>query len=818
MKKRYFLQIVILLFFPCSLFSQSFVYKGKIVDAQTGDPLPFVNILFGTFNQGVTTDINGKFVVKSPRKIDSLQCSFVGYKSEVYRINDNTYNDNISIVLNRKVFELKEFVVLPTENPVHRIIEAVIKNRDKNNPLKNSSFTYTSYNKMVFTSSVFQDTSAMRIAADTTLQDSVSKMKRRTVDFFTNQHLFMMESVNKRFFKAPSQNYEKIIASKISGFKDPLFSILITQVQSISFYEDMFLLLDKKFVNPISNGSTSKYYFEIQDTTFRDKDTVFIISYRPRKGTTFDGLKGVLYINTNGYAIQNVIAEPAKKGGGFNISIQQQYEQINNDKWFPVQLNTNFYFNAVVANGYKIIGNGTSFIQDIVLDSAIKNSSFGNVEIDLDIEDPSKNDEVLTKYRREPLSAQEAKTYIVIDSIGKKENFEKFLNRAKTLMTGKIPIKNLELDIANFIRFNVYEGWRLELGLYTGKSVSRYFTFGGYYAYGFADMYSKYKLETVWNINRTKNTTLSIAYKDDISESGVTSMFYDTKTLLDGDYMRRSFVTRFDRVEKFELAATHRFFKYLTTRLEFNVQTKTPMYNVEPELLPGESVNVFSPKIHLTESVLSLKYAYKEKYIKNGDWVFSMGTDYPIITAQFIHGFNRLFNSELEYNKIEAKISKSFQFKYSGKLSVQIAGGLVDRQVPLWGNFVAKSCFNDASLFCDNAFQSIRINSFVSDSYFAIFLKHNFEKKFFKGSKFKPEFSIHQNILYGDLTHNSYLVKYNYQAPRSGYFETGLMVNKLLDLKTIAFGVGAFYNYGKYADSNFKNNFTFLWNFSLPIE
>jgi hypothetical protein len=149
---------------------------------------------------------------------------------------------------------------------------------------------------------------------------------------------------------------------------------------------------------------------------------------------------------------------------------------------------------------------------------------------------------------------------------------------------------------------------------------------------------------------------------------------------------------------------------------------------------------------------------------------------------------------------------------------VQIAGGLVDRQVPLWGNFVAKSCFNDVSLFCDNAFQSIRINSFVSDSYFAIFLKHNLGKKFFRGGNFKPEFSIHQNILYGDLTHNSYLMKYNYQAPRSGYFETGLVINKLVDLKTIALGAGVFCNYGKYADINFKNNFTFLWNFSLPIE
>ena len=99
-----------------------------------------------------------------------------------------------------------------------------------------------------------------------------------------------------------------------------------------------------------------------------------------------------------------------------------------------------------------------------------------------------------------------------------------------------------------------------------------------------------------------------------------------------------------------------------------------------------------------------------------------------------------------------------------------------------------------------------------------IVFSHNLGKKFFRGGGFKPEFSFHQNILFGDLTHNSYLINYHYQTPRTGYFETGLVINKLLDLKTIALGAGVFCNYGKYADVNFKNNFTFLWNFSLPIE
>jgi hypothetical protein len=798
--------------------SQDFVCSGKIIDAQTNEPLPFVNVTFGAKNQGVTTDVNGKFRIKCSLKPDTLFCSFVGYEPKTYVLGKNENLQSLTLELRKKVFDLNEFVLLPTENPADRIIHAAVSNRDKNNPLKNSSFSYTSYNKMVFTSNVLQDTIAMRIAADTTQQDSISKMMRRTVAFFKEQHIFMMESVNKRIFKAPDKNYEKIVASKVSGFKDPIFSILITQVQAISFYDDMFMLLDKKYVNPISSGSTTKYFFEIQDTTYRNQDTVFIISYRPMRGKVFDGLKGVLYINSNGYAIQNVIAEPAKKGKGFNISIQQQYELVDNEKWFPTQLNTNFFFNSVEANGYKILGIGTSYIQDIKLNNAIKNSAFGDVELDLDVESEANSEQVLIAHRREPLTPQEIKTYTVIDSIGKKEHFEKFLNRAKVIMTGRIPYKIFEFDVANFVRYNEYEGWRLQLGLYTGSKLSRHFSLGGYYAYGFCDEQHKYRLEGLWNINRMKDTKLSVAYQDDIEESGVQSFYFEPKMMLDGNYLRRYFVTRFDRSEKFEAAISHRFFRYLTTRLEFNTQTRSPMFQDVSSTATSEENALFNSKAHLTEGVLSLKYAYKEKFVKNGDWVFSMGTDYPMVFAQYTHGFSNLLNSDFEYNKLELKIVKSFQFKYAGKLTVQIAAGASDATLPLWGSFVAKSCFNRYGLFGDNAFQSIRINAFVSDQYTALFLKHNFGKSKFQYKQFKPELSLHHNLLFGGLAKNGYLTNFNYKTPEFGYFEVGAMVNKILDLPTMSIGAGVFYNYGHYADLNEKKNFTFLWSFALPLE
>ena len=46
-------------------------------------------------------------------------------------------------------FNLTEAVVVAGENPAHRIIKKVVKNRDQNNPEKMQSFQCITYNKVV---------------------------------------------------------------------------------------------------------------------------------------------------------------------------------------------------------------------------------------------------------------------------------------------------------------------------------------------------------------------------------------------------------------------------------------------------------------------------------------------------------------------------------------------------------------------------------------------------------------------------------------------------------------------------------------------
>ncbi|MCX6248158.1 MAG: DUF5686 family protein, partial [Bacteroidetes bacterium] len=289
---------------------EMFYVSGKVTDSKTREPLAFVNIVINNSQFGGTTDIDGKFKLHSAQPVKKLQLSYVGYLPLTYPVGSKT--DNLAIQLTRTEIELTEVDILPGINPAHRIIRNAIENRDQNDPEKLSSFSYTSYDKTIFTAEAdtsvnkeFKDTISLDedqkkmvsdlLPPDTLKKDSVrvDSMDARVKKFLNRQYLFLMENVTKRKFLAPDKNYNQVIATRMSGFKDPIFVFLTTQIQSFSFYKPFITIIQSNYVNPISNGSLSKYFFKIEDTIYSSKDTVFVISFRPRKGTNFDGMKGV---------------------------------------------------------------------------------------------------------------------------------------------------------------------------------------------------------------------------------------------------------------------------------------------------------------------------------------------------------------------------------------------------------------------------------------------------------------------------------------------------------------------------------------------
>ena len=250
---------------------------GKVIDQKTNEPLAFVNITINNLNKGTTTDIDGNFNINSSIEISTIQLSYVGYEPQSLVINSSA---NLLIKMKRTAFALEEFEVLPGVNPAERIIKEVVKNRRINNPEKSLDFKYETYSKMYF--SMLMDTMSIYGKGS-----EVDSSDQKLVNWLEDHYLLMMESVTERIYKQSDKSYEKVIASKVSGLQNPSFALIATELQSFTFYNPTLKLLEKEYLNPISPKSISKYLFLIEDTVFNGVDTVFVLSFHPRKREKF---------------------------------------------------------------------------------------------------------------------------------------------------------------------------------------------------------------------------------------------------------------------------------------------------------------------------------------------------------------------------------------------------------------------------------------------------------------------------------------------------------------------------------------------------
>lgn len=105
------LLLVIVLQFCCSfLFAQSgSSVEGKVLEEETGAPLPGVNVIVKGTSIGTTTDSQGSFALNIPGKDAVLVFSFIGYKSQEVQVGSQS---TFEIKLAADIETLSEVVVV----------------------------------------------------------------------------------------------------------------------------------------------------------------------------------------------------------------------------------------------------------------------------------------------------------------------------------------------------------------------------------------------------------------------------------------------------------------------------------------------------------------------------------------------------------------------------------------------------------------------------------------------------------------------------------------------------------------------------------
>lgn len=764
--------------------------EGVVVDAETQEPLPFVNILYNApAKMGTTTDVNGKFQIPDRGDILKVEISSIGFQPKNFEKKDVPRNSPWVIQLQSLNTQLEEATVLPGENPALRMVRNAIAHSDEHDPLKYDSYKYRGYLKNVLTRNLDSLVSA---------RQQLGLMESDSADMANRRYLMISESVSQIKSKRPASYDEKIIGTRISGFKNSPYAIGAENLQYFGLYDDVISVLTENYITPLAPGADKRYFYILKDTIIRDQDSTFIMYYQPKKGSNFEGLKGEMHLNTNGWALEYVYAEPYYKGS-IDFVMEHYYERVDNKYWFPQELSI-----LVQLERLPLVNDPGFVYSKLFVDSAqinipIPDEEFDHVKRELTEKAAFVDDAFWEQNRKEELSNKELKTYHHMDSIGDRYKFSFFANGARKIYHGYFTVEPFEYRVNKFLRYSGYEGLRFGAGVYTSEKLMKHWRVGGYYGYGTRDREFKYGGTLDYYFDRKKNHRIRLDYKSDVIQPGYINFHYYRNS----GFWNTVFINHMDRIDQVSLSYKRMLSKFMT--LEIGLRDFTITANNNYQFVPGPQPDALPiNQFKFTEANLSWRWAYKENITSNFGSQISAGTDYPVIVANYGRGISGFINGEYDYNRVEVGLWWYRYFKGLGQLDFRIETGYVDKILPIQMLFSNRSTYSSSiAIVATNSFNTMRFNEFFSDKYATLYLNHNFGPLLFRTPFFSPEFEVYHAMSFGTISGKDQHIGYDFKTLEHGYLESGLVIDNLLRINFMkvgymAFGAGGFYRYGAY--------------------
>lgn len=808
--------LVLLFVFVCGFnaYTQESI-KGTVVERNSKLPISFATVVYqkNSLQKGVITDVHGKFEIVE-NGISSITVSCMGYKPKQVAVASTSNKLNLVIELEEAAYEIKGVVITPKDNPALRIIRNALEKKDENNYQKYDKYSYNCYFKTIID---------LKFPSDSAALDSLTKKQKERI---AQRAGFISESVVKTT-SVDGRVDNRIVAQRTSGFESPILvqSFFSLFHSSISFYNNnipLFLLpfsndrSVSEYVSPLADGCLNIYSYQLEDKYTDAADTIFIVSFHPKKGTTFNGLVGTLFISSNNFAIKSIVVEPYEKGLiGFRF--RQDYDFING-KWFPTVLDEEIGWVqqkvSAKVNAYP------AYVIKSIIDSVNYNPivNKGDVRLEtvyVDEESLKSSDLIIGKARKDSLSPREINTYQFMDSIGQKKNFDYWINLAPKLTEGKIPLYFLDIEIDKLYLYNKYEGSRVGLGLSINNKLSKYFSVGGFFAYGFGDEESKYGGNLEINLDRYNEVKLKFFYQNDLREAGA-NLFSRLAVINTNDYLRRYLGYRFDNCIEQRAEFSFRAFRYLKISSSLSLRDFKVLY---PYTYKGAAFTGY----RADEIQIAARYSYNEKMSTLGSVRYVSDIGNPTVSFNYHRGINFINKESLEYNRYEASISLVAYNGRIGQSNIRVDAGLIDRSLPYGLLFTGEGSWDkNFSTVINGSFQTMLPYEFLSDRYVNLFYSHNFGTLLFKTKKFKPQFIVVQNSGIGMLSNASYH-GIDFDQKDKIFNESGLIINNIIRLKYfnmfyIGFGVGGFYRWGAYAYDTAEDNIALKFSLSITLK
>ncbi len=717
---------------PGFLCAQETIVQGKVTDANSGDAIPFANVVFGGTQIGVTTDFEGNFLLKTNTPTDSIKASFIGYRSRVKPVRKGV-RQTINFQLQEEATSLQEVVVFSGENPAWEIMRGVVRNKSKNDKRKLTAFEYDTYTKIEVDvdniSDKLRETGMMKKIAQ--VLDSAERIAGE--DGKPILPLFITESVSKLYYRAnPQLKTEHILKTKINGIgvEDGgiVTQLIGSSFQEYNFYQNWLNIFSKDFTSPIADGWRIYYDYDLTDSSFLGDDFCYRLDFTPKSKQDL-AFTGTMWITKSEFAIRQIDATVSKDANlNFveKIKIQQELKATSGGPWLPIKNRVLINMGQFSQQQAGMLAKFYTSNKNFVVDKPYENRFYSMpVEVAEDAR-MFEEEKYWDTLRHEPLSETEKNVYRMIDTLKNIPVIKTYTDIFKILIDGYYDKGKISYGpYLSVIAYNNIEGFRAQGGFRTNENFSKYWMFGGQLAYGFLDQRVKYLAFIQSIMSRRHWTTLTLRLRSDIARIGV-----DDENLADNPLFlaaaRWGVFRRGYYFNESRLSFSREFFKGFSQRVSFRHSTFNPTYNfgyyAEPNDLASPILNSFVT----SEISFESRFARDEFFIQNGNERVSMGAiRWPVITVRYTHGFMGVCGSDFEYDKIRMSITKRIKLGPIGYGKVTAAGEYVFNTLPY--PLLALHLGNQSPVYSPLTYNLMNFGEFISDHYVSVQYRQYFE-------------------------------------------------------------------------------------------
>lgn len=707
------------------------VITGKVYDAQTREPMPFVNLQLRNTTTGTTTDINGAYKLVTTVTSDSLQVSYIGYNTASKAIK-NHQTQNVDFFLQPQSTTLAEVVIHPGENPAWRIMRQVIQHREQNDPSYLDAYQYESYNKIEFDMNnlpkSYEDKKVLKpVKFIFNYIDSTNVKEKPYLP------IFISEAVSDYYYRSsPKTRQEVIKATKFSGFKNQSASQFMGDMyQNVDIYKNTFLFFGQEFNSPISSEWKAFYKYYLIDSVSLDGHWCYHIQFKPRHKQAF-AFTGNMWIADTSFALERLeMTMPRDVNINFvqNFSVIQEYTQVDKKYWMLSKDKLIIDF-ALGKKTLGMYGRKTTLYNHFVINQP-KDPGFYSITNNLRVED-SVNDRSKTYWdsiRQEPLSKEEKNIYKMIDTIQTLPIYNVGLKIATFLVTGYTTFGNFDIGpMTNFYSYNTVEGSRIRFGGRTSNKFSQWYELNGYAAYGFRDNKMKYNIGLKTFITKKPWQQLLISYTDDYQILGRTDNLFGSDNILTS-LLARSPLSNLTRVQETNFTYDRDIFTGLEIRLSFFDRVFSPLQSAK-YLYYGDNGQIMDKEsIHNPGLEVYVNFAYNDKYIVSTMSRVDVGTRYPTIQLQYTAGFKGIFGGDYQYHKLVFGLTEILHINPFGDTHYIISGGKIWGVVPY--PLMELHPGNETYVYDPTSYNLMNYYEFGSDQYLSLRIEHHFEGFFF---------------------------------------------------------------------------------------